>query len=141
MAEMKLQISIESFSYRNGLPKAKNQHGGGFVFDCRAIKNPGREERYKQLTGRDREVVEYLEADPDVAEFGSSIVRLVDLSVRNYLLKGYTDLQISFGCTGGQHRSVYFAELLARHLRQNPQVSLSLQHTNLGTLGIGAVRK
>ena len=135
MTEKKLKIAIESFSYRNGMPKAKNQHGGGFVFDCRAIKNPGREERYKKLTGKDQEVIEYLEADPDVADFGGSVIQIVDLAVRNYLLKGYTELQVSFGCTGGQHRSVYFAELLARHLRQKSEVSISLEHTNFGALG------
>jgi aminoglycoside/choline kinase family phosphotransferase len=125
----KLKVHINSFSYKStGIPVDKSDNGGGFVFDCRGILNPGRIEEYKQLTGRDKDVKDFLEQNTKMPQFLNSIYNIVDISVEDYLKRGFESLQISFGCTGGQHRSVYAADALARHLRNKYGVKIELNH-------------
>lgn len=123
-----LKIRINSFSYKRSLPEDPSGNGGGFVFDCRALPNPGRLPEFKYKTGRDPEVVDYLEREPAVGEFISQVKAIVEASVRNYQERGFENLMISFGCTGGQHRSVYCAEQLARALQSQDNVSIDLHH-------------
>jgi aminoglycoside/choline kinase family phosphotransferase len=112
-----LVVRIASFSFHRGLLKDESGNGGGFVFDGRCLPNPGREERFKLLTGKDTAVIDYLNQQPSVHQFLASVMSLVDASVANYKQRGFKHLMVSFGCTGGQHRSVYLAEQLAKHLR------------------------
>jgi aminoglycoside/choline kinase family phosphotransferase len=124
-----LTVSIGSFSYKHGYPEDSSGHGGGFVFDCRALHNPGRYAEYTELCGCDAPVSDFLKQDPQVEEFWQSVRTLVDTQVRTYLKRGFTSLSVHFGCTGGQHRSVYFAERLARHLEEHfPGVTVRLAH-------------
>jgi len=127
-------VRIFSFSFHRGLPADESGNGGGFVFDTRAIPNPGREEQYKALTGRDAAVVEYLEQQESLGQFFSNVAALVDASVSDYQRRGFKDLMVSFGCTGGQHRSVYLAERLAAHLRAREGVEVVLRHRELEKL-------
>jgi aminoglycoside/choline kinase family phosphotransferase len=126
-----LGVRVFSFSFHRGLPKDETGHGGGFVFDCRSLPNPGREERFKSLTGRDAAVIEYLNREESVHQFLSSAVSLVDASVNAYLRRGFKNLMVSFGCTGGQHRSVFMAEQLAQHLRSKGGVNVVVRHISL----------
>jgi len=112
-----LRVRIFSFSFHQGMPTDETGHGGGFVFDARSIPNPGREERFKSLTGKDAPVIEYLNQQESAHQFLASVMSLVDASVSDYQRRGFKNLMVSFGCTGGQHRSVYLAERLAKHLR------------------------
>jgi len=128
IASDKLTVRIASFSFHRGVPQDDSGHGGGFVFDARGLPNPGREERFKNLTGRDAAVREYLEQQESVKRFLANVITLVDSSVDNYLQRGFKDLMVSFGCTGGQHRSVYLAEQLAKHLRARGDVNVVVQH-------------
>lgn len=128
-----LTVRIFSFSYRRGLPKDETGHGGGFVFDARAIPNPGREEKFKALTGKDAAVIEYLNRQQGVHEFLDHITWLVEASIETYVRRGFTSLTVSFGCTGGQHRSVYFAEQLAKRLRGRKGVEVAVRHLELET--------
>jgi len=130
-ATNKLTVRVLSFSFHRGLPKDETGNGGGFIFDARSLPNPGREERYKALTGRDAAVIEYLDQQENVRQFAANVVALVDASVSSYQSRGFKDLMVSFGCTGGQHRSVYLAELLARHLRVASGVEVILHHREL----------
>lgn len=123
-----LVVHINSFSYRKGIPPDISGNGGGFVFDCRGLHNPGRYEEYKKLTGRDKSVQDFLEQKSKMAEFLNGIYSIVDISVEDYIKRGFKDLQISFGCTGGQHRSVFAADNLARHLRNKFKVKVELSH-------------
>jgi aminoglycoside/choline kinase family phosphotransferase len=123
-----LVIKIYSFSYRNQIPVDNSGNGGGFIFDCRGILNPGRVESMKTLTGRDKEVKDFLEQQTQMPEFLNSTFDLVDISVEEYIKRGFENLQISFGCTGGQHRSVYAADALARHLKNKFKVKIELKH-------------
>jgi aminoglycoside/choline kinase family phosphotransferase len=130
-----LVVRIYSFSFHQGLPKDETGHGGGFVFDCRALRNPGREERYKDLTGRDTAVSDYLDRQEGVEAFWNNVVALVDSSVTGYQSRGFKSLMVSFGCTGGQHRSVFFAERLARYLTGKTGIEVALRHIGLENLG------
>ena len=126
--ETKLTVSITSFSFKKGIPDDPSGNGGGFVFDCRALPNPGRLAEYQHLTGKDSEVATYLEAYPEVEKFQNAVFSLVDQSVNGYLERKFSHLTVQFGCTGGQHRSVYFAERMAAHLRNNFPVKVVLIH-------------
>lgn len=124
-----LRVSISSFSYRHGYPAADPAHGGGFVFDCRAIPNPGRLQEYKALTGNDPGVAAYLEQQEALHTFLDRTTGLVADAVANYRERGFELLQVAFGCTGGQHRSVYCAEALGRRLRERyPDISVEVEH-------------
>ena len=114
----KLKVAINSFSYKSGVPADSSGNGGGFVFDCRALHNPGKYEEYKQLSGRDKEVIEFLEKEPEMYEFMNHVYGLIDSTVEKYMERKFFNLQVSFGCTGGQHRSVFCANLLADHLKK-----------------------
>lgn len=126
-----LTVTVLSFSYRKGLPEDPSGNGGGFVFDCRAIHNPGRYEPYKQLDGRDTPVREFLEEDGEILAFLNHCYALVDATAARYISRGFTNLQVAFGCTGGQHRSVYSAEAMARHLMEKfpgEELAVNLYH-------------
>jgi aminoglycoside/choline kinase family phosphotransferase len=131
-----LSLKIFSFSYhQSALPKDESGNGGGFIFDARGLPNPGREERFKSLTGKDAPVAAYLSAQPAVGEFLSAATSLVELSVKNYLERGFNSLMAGFGCTGGRHRSVYLAEALARHFSGRQGVDVALRHVEMEKLG------
>jgi aminoglycoside/choline kinase family phosphotransferase len=130
-----LTVRILSFSFHQGLPKDDTGHGGGFVFDVRSLPNPGRLEPFKNLTGKDAPVMNYLVQQESVHQFLASVISLVDASVGNYQSRGFRSLTVSFGCTGGQHRSVYLAEQLAKHLAGWPGVEVAVSHLALEKLG------
>ncbi len=124
-----LIIKINSFSYlKTGYPQDSSKNGGGFVFDCRGILNPGRIEEFKQQTGRDKPVMDYLEQQTQMPNFLNGVYNVVDIAVEDYLKRGFSSLMINFGCTGGQHRSVYAADALARYLRNKYHVKIELNH-------------
>jgi RNase adaptor protein for sRNA GlmZ degradation len=129
-------VRIFSFSFhRDGMPKDESGNGGGFVFDSRSVPNPGREDRFKPLTGKDAPVIEYLNQQESVHEFLGHTKSLVEASIDNYQKRGFTNLMISYGCTGGRHRSVYFAEQLARHLSDRKDVQVVVRHLELEKIG------
>jgi aminoglycoside/choline kinase family phosphotransferase len=123
-----LTIRLESFSYKRGYPLDDSGHGGGFVFDCRALPNPGREIRFATLTGRDAEVVAWLRQYDEVAQFLAQVLGLLEPTLQAYHQRSFTHLSVAFGCTGGQHRSVYCAETLAQTLRQRPGLAVEVRH-------------
>lgn len=123
-----LCVDVYSFSYKKGIPTDYSGNGGGFVFDCRAIHNPGRYEPYKQLTGLDQPVIDFLEEDGEILPFMEHVYALADPAVERYIKRGFTHLQFCFGCTGGQHRSVYGAQHLAEHLAKKFGVQVRLHH-------------
>lgn len=126
-----LTVRINSFSFHRGWPKDETGNGGGFVFDGRSLPNPGRLEQFKALTGRDAPVIEYLNQQESVHQFFASVLSLVDGSIQEYQRRGFKHLMVSFGCTGGQHRSVYLAEQLAKRLRERNGVDVVLRHREL----------
>ena len=126
-----LTVRIFSFSFHRGQPKDETGNGGGFVFDARSLPNPGREERFKELTGKDGPVIEYLQQQESVHQFLAGVMSLVDASVADYQRRRFRNLMVSFGCTGGQHRSVYLAEQLAKHLRSRNGVEVVVRHVGL----------
>lgn len=129
-SETPLKVEVNSFSYRKGIPADESPNGGGFVFDCRGILNPGRFDEYKTLCGMDKPVQDFLEQKTKMNVFLNSVFDLIDISVENYLERGFEHLQINFGCTGGQHRSVFAAEQTARHLRNKYNLKVQAVHTN-----------
>ena len=132
-----LTVSVNSFGFRkSGIPDDDTPNGGGFVFDCRALSNPGRYVEYRSLTGRDQAVIDYLENDSGITEFLSHAYALVDVAVERYMARGFTHLMVSFGCTGGQHRSVYSAEHMARHIHEKYGVHVILRHIEQGITDI-----
>lgn len=124
-----LEVKVYSFSFKKGIPQDLSGNGGGYVFDCRSIHNPGRYEPYKKLTGRDKPVIDFLEDDGEILGFLEHVYGVVDPHVETFSSRGFTSLMVSFGCTGGQHRSVYCAEHLAHHLADKyPHVRVRLIH-------------
>jgi len=126
-----LVVRVMSFSFHRGLPKDETGHGGGFVFDGRSLPNPGREDRFKALTGKDAPVIDYLNQQASVHQYLASVRSLVDQSVSNYQQRGFKSLMVSFGCTGGQHRSVYLAEEMAKHLREKNGIEVVVRHREI----------
>ncbi len=131
-----LTVRIFSFSFHRGWPKDESGNGGGFVFDGRSLPNPGREERFKALTGKDAPVIDYLNRQESAHQFLASVFSLVEASVNEYQRRRFKHLMVSFGCTGGQHRSVYLAEQLAKRLRGRPGVEVIVQHRELESMGL-----
>jgi RNase adaptor protein for sRNA GlmZ degradation len=117
------------------MPQDESGNGGGFVFDARSLPNPGREERFKALTGKDAPVIEYLNQQESVHQFIAAVLSLVDASVSSYQQRGFKNLMISFGCTGGQHRSVFLAEQLAKRLRARNGLEVVVRHLELEKMG------
>ncbi|MBR5141634.1 MAG: phosphotransferase [Bacteroidales bacterium] len=127
--EGRLEVKVYSFSFKKGIPQDPSGNGGGYVFDCRSIHNPGRYEPYKKLTGRDEPVIRFLEDDGEITGFLGHIYSIVDSHVETYRSRGFSNLMVSFGCTGGQHRSVYSAEHVAHHIAEKyPDVRVRLIH-------------
>lgn len=124
----KLTVRVMSFSYKKGIPEDPSGNGGGYVFDCRAIHNPGKYDAYKQLTGRDEPVIRFLEEDGEILTFLEHVYALADAHVQRFLERGFTHLSICFGCTGGQHRSVYAAEHVAQHIHEKFGVNVEVNH-------------
>lgn len=127
-AERKLEVRIFSFSYKKGIPVDTSGNGGGYVFDCRAINNPGKYDHFKHFTGLDKEVIEFLETDGEVTKFLSHVYDLADAHVTRYMERKFTNLMFSFGCTGGQHRSVYCAQHLAEYLAKKYNITVKVYH-------------
>ena len=127
-----LTVTVYSFSFKKGIPADDSGNGGGYVFDCRGTHNPGKYEEYKQLTGLDQPVIDFLEKDGEILRFLEGVYSVVDHHVRRFMERGFTHLQVSFGCTGGQHRSVYCAEHLAAHLAGDIGVKVHLIHRERG---------
>ena len=125
----KLNINVRSFSYKKGIPQDESGNGGGFVFDCRGILNPGRIQANKTQTGRDEAVKNYLETQTKMADFLTAAFSIVDISIEDYLSRNFANLEINFGCTGGQHRSVYSADAMAKHIQEKfPEVNVVVHH-------------
>ena len=137
----KLIIDIHSFSYKKGgIPKDDSGNGGGFVFDCRGILNPGRIEEYKAQTGNDVSVQDYLETKTEMPAFLKSVQDLISINIKNYLERGFENLQINFGCTGGQHRSVYSAIKTAEFIQQNfPEADVRIHHDEQLHLNLSSI--
>lgn len=128
--EVKLKVDISSFSYKAGIPKDKTSHGGGYVFDCRGILNPGRYTAYKTLTGQNELVRQFLEKETQMPEFLQYVYGLVSINIDDYIARGFEHLSVAFGCTGGQHRSVYAAESLAKFIESKYQIPVTVTHHN-----------
>ena len=129
----RLEVQVYSFAYKKGIPADTTGNGGGYVFDCRSVNNPGKYEYYRQFNGTDPEVIKFLEDDGEVTVFLDSVYKLVDAHVQRFIERKFTHLQVCFGCTGGQHRSVYCAEHLARHLADKFNIKVVVTHRELNT--------
>ena len=127
-----LVVRVYSFSFKRGIPKDDTPNGGGYVFDCRSTHNPGRYNEYKQLTGLDQPVIDFLEQDGEILTFLESAYKLVDFHTKRFMERGFTDLMISCGCTGGRHRSVYSAQHIAEHLNAKYGVEVRICHREQG---------
>lgn len=128
MTSQKLVVRIFSFSYKEGIPADESGNGGGFVFDCRGILNPGRIDEYKTQTGRDAAVIVYLEEKTRMPEFLDLVLKTISITVEDYMARGFEHLMVSFGCTGGQHRSVYCADKTADYLRKTYGLKTIVHH-------------
>jgi len=128
--DTRLQVRVMSFSYKKGLPQDTSGNGGGFVFDCRSMHNPGKYNEYKQITGADEPVIRFLEEQGEVQKYLENVYGLIDPAVEKYIKRGFTNLMICFGCTGGQHRSLYCAEHAAAHLKEKfaDSIHVVLEH-------------
>ncbi|MFQ5709963.1 MAG: phosphotransferase [bacterium] len=129
--QLPLTVQIQSFSFKQGLPEDETGHGGGFVFDCRVLPNPGRLEKFARQTGNDPEVIAFLEREDEVHSFMTRVLDLVSQVIENYQKRNFSHVSVAFGCTGGQHRSVYCANRLARHLRQKYKLNIEVSHREL----------
>jgi len=128
---MSLNVEINSFSFKKGLPKDESGNGGGFIFDCRGILNPGRFDRYKKLSGKDLPVQEFLLNETLFPTFINAVKTVLKISLDDYVAREFSNLQISFGCTGGQHRSVFSAETIFKFIEENyPTIELKINHLN-----------
>ena len=127
----KLTVSVNSFSYNSGIPTDLTGNGGGFVFDCRSLHNPGRYDEFKMLTGKDKPVIDFLNKENSVKEFLSNVYSIIEPAIKNYEERGFKHLMINFGCTGGQHRSVFCAEKVSEYLRKLDNVNVITRHTEL----------
>ena len=127
-----LVVHVYSFSYRKGIPEDPSGNGGGYVFDCRSTHNPGRYEPYKKITGLDEPVIRFLEDDGEILDFLKPVYQLADHHVRRYMQRGFTSLMFCFGCTGGQHRSVYSAQHLAEHIHDKFGIEVEITHREQG---------
>lgn len=128
LQKRRLTVKVMSFAYKKGIPTDTSGNGGGYVFDCRAVNNPGKYDRYKPFTGLDANVIQFLEDDGEILKFLDNCYALVDASVGRYIERGFSNLMVCFGCTGGQHRSVYCAQHMAEHLSNKFDVSVDLVH-------------
>jgi len=130
---MPLKINLHSFSYKKcGIPTDTSGNGGGFIFDCRFIYNPGRMEEFKLLTGKDKGVTEFLDYQIEMQKFLNNVYEIIDPAIENYIERDFQNLMISFGCTGGQHRSVYSAEKTKEHIETKfPNVIVELHHDQI----------
>jgi Predicted P-loop-containing kinase len=130
--DKRLEVKVYSFAYKKGIPADTSGNGGGYVFDCRGINNPGKYEHYRQFTGLDQEVIKFLEDDGEVYGFLENVYSIVDAHAKRFIERKFSHLQVCFGCTGGQHRSVYCAEHLAKHLSDKFDIKITLTHRELG---------
>ena len=130
-----LKVRIFSFSFHREIPADESGNGGGYIFDARSLPNPGREEQFRVLTGKDAPVIDYLNQQASVHQYLANVLSLADASVSGYQRRGFKNLMVSFGCTGGQHRSVYLAEQLAKHLRAGSGVEVTVRHIELEKMG------
>jgi RNase adaptor protein for sRNA GlmZ degradation len=128
--ESSLCIKINSFSFLKEFPEDKSGNGGGFVFDCRALPNPGRYSEYENYSGLDSKVADFLNKDEEVKHFLQNVIKITEQSVEKYISRNFNNLQISFGCTGGQHRSVFCAEKLKAHFQSKYNLKIEIEHTN-----------
>ena len=129
--ELKMTVRIQSFSYRRGIPWDERGHGGGFVFDCRPLPNPGRLDEFKTLTGNDAKTIEFLEKENDVNKYLDNVFKIIDQAIENYQNRNFTDLMIAFGCTGGQHRSVYCSNQMRDYIKKKHKIDVELRHREL----------
>jgi len=129
-----LTVAVNSFSFKNGPPPDYSGNGGGFVFDCRGLPNPGRYDHFKKFTGLDEPVIHYLDREPVVAKYLQNVYKIIDQSILEYQRRGFTHLQVNFGCTGGQHRSVYCASHLAAYIDENYSVNVIVSHNEMKNL-------
>lgn len=127
----KLLVEISSFSYKAEMPVDRSGNGGGFVFDCRALPNPGRTPKFQLLTGMDEPVIEYLDKKPEVNHFLTNVYNIISQTIDNYIKRDFTHLMVSFGCTGGQHRSVYCAEWLYNRIIEDYNIKIEMNHIML----------
>lgn len=134
--EKNLKVRIVSFAFKNGVPQDDNGNGGGFVFDCRLLPNPGRLPEYCELTGKDPEVIDFLEKETEAKSFIHNVESIVFQAIDTYLEREFKSLLICFGCTGGQHRSVYMSETIAGNIKKKYQVEVHLEHRELALKNI-----